>query len=123
MGTFRFDERMGLGAAFGSGEESDLLLRLLKHKVKGRYHGKQYIYHPAKQETPERAFSYGRGFGAIYKKAVMDYHFFIMLPIFVLRIAKGALNIALYKDKKTRISSLRGRIQGFIAYKIRRDHG
>jgi glycosyltransferase involved in cell wall biosynthesis len=123
LGRFRFDERMGLGAAFGSGEESDLLLYLLKNKIRGRYQGDCYIYHPAKADTPERAYSYGRGFGAVYKKAVMQYHFFIMLPIFFLRIAKGVLNIMLCRDKKIRLYSLRGRIEGFIRYKTGPGHG
>ena len=123
LGRFRFDERMGVGAAFGSGEESDLLLYLLKNKTRGRYQGNHFIYHPAKTDTPDRAFSYGKGFGAVYKKAVNRYHFFIMLPIFLLRILKGVLNIMIHRDKAIRISSLRGRIRGFMDYKTRREHG
>jgi glycosyltransferase involved in cell wall biosynthesis len=113
MGSFRFDERMGVGTFFGSGEESDLLLYLLRNKAKGRYHARHYIYHPAKPESPEKAFYYGKGFGAVYKKAVVSYHFFILLPVFFLRIAKGVINIIIYTDKKTRFDSLCGRIRGF----------
>jgi len=113
---FKFDEQMGVGAPFGSGEESDLLFFLLKHKNKGIYHSKNYIYHPVKTETPEKAFLYGMGCGAVYKKAITHYGFFILFPIFFLRILKGIINVIIKKDKKNRTASLCGRISGFIKY-------
>jgi glycosyltransferase involved in cell wall biosynthesis len=114
---FKFDEKLGVGTIFGSGEESDLLFFLIKNHNRGYYHATSYIYHPYKPEDTERSFSYGRGCGAVYKKAVTKYKFYILLPIFILRIIKGMLNILFYSNKKERIASLQGRIQGFIQYK------
>jgi glycosyltransferase involved in cell wall biosynthesis len=114
---FKFDEMMGVGAEFGSGEESDMLLYLLKNKCKGRYHAKNFIYHPHKDETPQKAFQYGKGFGAVYKKAVIRYNYFLLLFVFLLRILKGIFNVIIYHNKKMRIASLRGRIKGFLQYK------
>jgi glycosyltransferase involved in cell wall biosynthesis len=114
--SFVFDEQMGVGTDFGSGEESDLLLFLLKNKKQGRYHSGHFIYHPAKPEIPEKAFIYGKGFGAVYKKAVTHYHFFTLFPVYILRIIKGIINIVIHSNKKMRIASLRGRISGFIHY-------
>jgi glycosyltransferase involved in cell wall biosynthesis len=114
---FRFDEQLGVGTEFSSGEESDLLLFLIRNNNKGYYHADHYIYHPCKQDDAGRAFSYGKGFGAIYKKAVINYKFYILLFIFILRISKGIINIIIYHNKKERIASLKGRLQGFIHYK------
>jgi glycosyltransferase involved in cell wall biosynthesis len=114
--SFRFDEKLGLGSPFGSGEESDLLLFLLKQKNSGRYHAGDYIYHPVKSETPEKAFLYGKGFGAVYKKAIVHYGLIVLLPIFFLRLLKGIINIIIHKDKKVRTASFRGRLMGFLQY-------
>jgi len=114
--SFRFDEKLGLGSPFGSGEESDLFLFLLKQKNNGRYHANDYIYHPVKTETPEKAFLYGKGFGAVYKKAMVHYGFIILLPVFFLRLLKGIINIIIHKDKDVRSASFRGRLAGFLQY-------
>jgi len=114
--SFRFDEQLGLGTTFGSGEESDLLLFLLKQKNKGHYHATNFIYHPVKTETPEKAYLYGKGFGAVYKKAIMHYGLFILLPVFFLRLVKGIINIFTHKEKNVRSSSFHGRLSGFFQY-------
>ena len=119
LGAFRFDEQLGVGAAFGSGEESDLLLFLLRGKNRGRYHAGHYIFHPAKAETPAKALIYGRGFGALYKKAVVKYRFFILFPVFMLRLIKGIFNVVFCGDREMRTASLRGRVAGFIRYQTR----
>jgi len=42
-----FDERFGLGARFGSGEEEDLMIRLLNKGYEGLYNPEvNYVYHP-----------------------------------------------------------------------------
>jgi len=115
--SFRFDEKLGVGAQFGSAEESDMLFFLLKHKNKGYYIHQNYIYHPAKTDTPERAFSYGMGFGAVHKKAIMKYGFFILLPVFILKLLKKVIEIAIHKNRENPIASLHGRLLGFFQYK------
>jgi glycosyltransferase involved in cell wall biosynthesis len=112
---FRFDDKLGLGTKFGSGEESDLILFLLKHKNRGRYYAGRYVYHPAKEETEEKAFSYGKGFGALHKKAIAEYSFFILFPVFIFRLLRGIIRIIIHKDKKL-VASLQGRILGFLQY-------
>jgi len=114
--TFRFDERLGVGAEFGSGEESDLLLFLLENGRRGRYHAGDFVFHPAKPETPEKAYYYGLGFGALYKKAVFHYGFLSLLPVFLVRILKGIINCIIRGNKRMRAASLKGRTRGFIAY-------
>jgi glycosyltransferase involved in cell wall biosynthesis len=118
LAAFYFDEQLGIGTNFGSAEESDLLLFLLYSGYKGRYLAENYIFHPAKEETPEKAFRYGKGFGAVNKKAVLKYRFGGLFPVFILRLIKGIINIVFLGNKKMRIASLHGRILGFILFKI-----
>ena len=42
----KFDEKLGVGGEFGSGEEIDYVLDLTNKGYKGRYFGENIIYHP-----------------------------------------------------------------------------
>ncbi|MDR2010722.1 MAG: glycosyltransferase family 2 protein [Bacteroidales bacterium] len=118
---FRFDTQMGVGAEYGSGEESDLLLYLLRNVNKGRYNANSYIHHPYKIDNTDRAFSYGKGFGALYKKAISTYRYYILFPVFMYLLFKQFLMICLHPFEKGRIASLKGRLYGFIHYKLSRE--
>jgi len=117
---FKFDELLGVGAEFGSGEESDLLLFLLKNKNKGFYHSKDYIFHPHKPDTVEKAYQYGKGYGAIHIKAILKYGFYMFFVFFMLTLLKEAAKICLYPHSAERVSAMRGRIYGFLHYKCTR---
>ncbi len=68
-----FDESLGLGARtiFQSGEETDLLLRILARGHRLRYEPRLVVYHPA--ENPEepgaadKAWRYGLGMGRVLR--------------------------------------------------------
>jgi glycosyltransferase involved in cell wall biosynthesis len=114
---FRFDEQLGVGAAYGSGEESDLLLFLLKNKTGGFYHAGNYIYHPFKPLDSERALYYGRGYGALHKKAVVSYHLYSILLSFLCVLLKETFKIIFYPLSPLRLATMKGRLYGFIHYK------
>jgi glycosyltransferase involved in cell wall biosynthesis len=116
--AFRFDEQLGVGAEYGSGEESDLLLYLLKNNNRGLYNADTYIYHPYKVDDAARSFPYGKGFGALYKKAITTYKFYVLFPIFFYLLIKQAFMICLHPSEKGRIASMKGRLYGFIRYKV-----
>jgi glycosyltransferase involved in cell wall biosynthesis len=120
---FRFDEQLGVGAEYGSGEESDLLLYLIKNNNKGRYNADTYIYHPCKADATSRAFPYGKGFGALYKKAVTTYKYYILFPRFIYLLCKQVFMIFLHPFEKGRIASMKGRLYGFIHYTRRENTG
>ncbi len=82
-----FDEDLGVGARFPSGEESDLLFRILESGRHGWYAPELVVTHPEPFEVrgaraqAERAFQYGRGWGALFGKHAgrKHYAFFLML--------------------------------------------
>ncbi|MBO2550344.1 hypothetical protein [Shewanella algae] len=44
-----FNESLGVGTAIGSGEETEVVLKLLKHKCSGEYNGYINVYHEVYQ--------------------------------------------------------------------------
>jgi glycosyltransferase involved in cell wall biosynthesis len=117
IGGFRFDEQLGVGAVYGSGEESDLLLFLLKNKSGGFYHAGDYIYHPFKPLDSERALYYGRGYGALHKKAVVSYHLYSIFFSFLYVLLKETFKIIFYPSSPLRLATMKGRLYGFSRYK------
>ena len=65
-----FDENLGVGRKFGSGEETDMILELLHRGYKGMFLNDYIVYHPNKIEPIEKIYSYGLGYGATIKKQV-----------------------------------------------------
>ena len=71
----RFNERLGVGAgtAYGSGEDTDYILQLLKRGAKGRYESAFVVHHPDKhtrtgQISVARAIHYNWGHGHLLRK-------------------------------------------------------
>lgn len=62
-----FDERLGLGAEFGAGEDSDYLLRVLRAGFRARYRPSLIVTHPYKTGRPAQ---YYRGNVAVLAKHV-----------------------------------------------------
>ena len=117
LADFKMDEKLGIGTNFGSGEESDLLLYLLKNKLKGRYFANNFIFHPARKEiSPNLIFNYSLGHGAMFKKAISVYELYILFLVFIYRLIPYILKSVLPGNKIAR-AVVKGRIKGFIEYK------
>jgi len=76
--NLRFDESLGVGSgtAFASGEDTDLVFRLLKAGLRGRFTREFIVYHArhdmlSGQTTAERAYSYGCGMGRVIRMRAM----------------------------------------------------
>jgi hypothetical protein len=108
---------LGVGAAYGSGEESDLLLFLLKNKIRGFYHAADYVYHPFKPVDCERALYYGKGYGALHKKAVVSYRLYSIFFSFLYVLLKETFKTIFYPSSPLRLATMKGRLYGFIHYK------
>ncbi|GHT88363.1 glycosyl transferase [Spirochaetia bacterium] len=117
--NFNFDERLGVGAEFGAGEESDLMLYLLSNRVPGFFDGGITVYHPrlVKNHDPIRAFNGGMGLGACFKKAITHYHAYILLLHYCWYVVRYVIAVILKSHKKYYYAFLLGEIQGFLKYK------
>lgn len=66
-----FDERLGVGADFGSGEETDFSIELLEQGFRGYYTRNLKVFHPEgelKQFSLQRRYKYALGVGALVRK-------------------------------------------------------
>lgn len=117
-----FDEMLGVGSGtvYGSGEETDYLIRALKRNFKMRYVSKLIISHPRKtaagnKNDLSRALLYGGGMGYVLKKHHYDKKSQLLCRI---RPLGGSVLAFMKLDfylAKYRMNTLRGRIRGLRA--------
>ena len=92
---FEFDELIGPGAGtpFGAGEDTDFVLTLLDHGVRGRFCSVPCLGHPFKPYTSaERARSYGGGFGRVLAKHSLP---FLCLALVTFDFLRAAIHLLL----------------------------
>jgi glycosyltransferase involved in cell wall biosynthesis len=68
---FRFDESIGPGSntKFGAGEDTDFVLTLMRHGIRGRFYPAIHVGHPFKgYGNIQRATRYGGGWGRVLAK-------------------------------------------------------
>ncbi len=113
-----FDEMLGVNAKFGSGEEADLVIRIIRAGGKGYYDFSRHVIHPDKALTEislKRAFAYGTGFGYVLRKHNVRPK--TTLTFFV-RPA-GGIVVSLLKGNVLAMNyyweTLRGRVAGYLA--------
>jgi GT2 family glycosyltransferase len=128
-----FDERLGVGARFPSGEETDLLFRALRAGLRGFYVPGAVLIHPEKfdvlevEERVRRSFEYGRGWGALFAKhgtRPLRPAYLALHARYLTRALGGAVLAALAgrrADARRYVASLHGRWTGFLEY--RREGG
>jgi glycosyltransferase involved in cell wall biosynthesis len=113
-----FDPAIGPGTPWGSGEEPDLALRLLRRGYKGFYDVGIGVSHPDKTLTAsavERAFSYGSGMGRVLRKHSIAA--WIALPYFIRPLGGVVLSLARARRSHARYywQTFRGRLFGYLA--------
>lgn len=114
-----FDEKLGVGAKFPSGEESDLIFRLLHKKYKGFYFADKYIYHPYKENDDSRVVGDSLGLGALMKKEIIFRRNYMMSMFYLGRLIRPLIGVVvLNKRRKYFISAIKYRIKGFREYKM-----
>jgi glycosyltransferase involved in cell wall biosynthesis len=114
-----FDENFGINSKFYSSEEMDLVFRLLKKGYKGYFERKIFIYHPYKEDAKERAYYYGIGMGAFFRKHLKN-DFKLIFPFvenLIIRPIGGMILNVFRKEKFLKnYCSFKGRWKGFLSY-------
>jgi len=117
---FQFDEQLGAGTRLGSGEETDLIYRLLKCGALVEYVGSVQVFHPVPeyQETDiAKYYRYGLGFGYLNGRIVRDGEWSVLyhLGLVLMRSLGGAL-MNLHRSTSRRLywNRLLGIVQGFV---------
>lgn len=116
-----FNESLGIGTNLGSGEETELIYRLMSNGFNGSYFGSIRVFHLI--ERPEdrsfkKSFNYGKGFG--YLNAIIAKKGDFSQITFLSRILFTSILGILYLPIDTRKSNsyfgrLYGTIHGFIS--------
>lgn len=114
-----FDTKLGVGAQFGSGEETDYVLELLNRGYKGRYFSCDVVYHPAKKGNYtdlDRAYKYAMGYGALCKKEITKRNEPGYYLIYIYKLIRNIGGMILTKNRMYHYTVLKGRIRGFLEY-------
>jgi len=117
-----FDETLGVGAStiFGSGEETEFLLKCLKHGLQVRYERDLLVHHDQVVRDEAKVASYAVGFGRVCRMHALGGY---LAP----RLARAALkSMALLATgdavaARTRWRWIRGSLHGYFTEPLRRD--
>lgn len=114
----KFDEELGAGTKWGSGEETDYILQLLKKGKKIKYISNILVYHPYNNDASEiqekKMYKYGQGYGALIKKAVKRGQITIILDL-VIVFTRSLGGYIMYKLKGNTMSNIyKSRLKGIL---------
>jgi glycosyltransferase involved in cell wall biosynthesis len=116
-----FDEDFGIGGVWGSGEETDLSIRLLRTGLPIRFRPDIVVFHDKtnpldlRNMPREKVRSYARGFGALCRKHRLHRVLFLKAA----KQAAGVLLFALKMDLRRSgmcWTTLAGRLEGYWGY-------
>ena len=123
------DERLGTGVLYGSSEEADWVLRMLRHGCKLLYHPGHAVLHPrldpdkmSLREWVHRHYSYGMGRGAMLRKHLRIKPAWALKNL-ALALSKPVAGILIEVLRLQGRQALRytvsiiGRLHGFVSYK------
>ncbi|WP_462164561.1 glycosyltransferase family 2 protein [Pseudoalteromonas xiamenensis] len=119
----RFDERFGVGAKFGSGEETLLIAQVISSGAKIQYFGEVKVFHPVLDSAfydISKSYSYGVGFGKLNQEFFKSGNYSV-LPYFIYVIYRtiGGCLTSLFNTPKRKVYSnrLKGVLRGFLLTK------
>ena len=115
-----FDENLGAGTPFGSGEETELLARLLCAGCRIEYVGYLQVYHPVPEYSHRdihKSYRYGLGFGHLNGRLLRAGHLGVLwgfAEILTRSVAGVVVNIRSPIRRSVYWNRLAGALAGFI---------
>lgn len=102
-----YDERMGVGAEYGSCEDADLLFRLISAKCVGHYCPAIQVWHPPPPVviSNKKVVSYASGFGYLIRKNISINIILLLALVCLKQIVRLFLPGTSLKNKWGRVSS------------------
>lgn len=112
----RFDERFGIGAKYGSGEETLLLIDLLNTKYSCVYNGHIKCFHelPSTSFSLEKHYSYSFGYIVLIKLMFNKYFKFVFLLELLRVFTRTSLGYIYYFFNRDKKFIYRARIKGLF---------
>ncbi len=116
VGTFDESLGVGSGTCWNSGEETDILIRIINSNRRILYNPEFIVYHPEYEKTTQRASKYGPGLGRVLKKHRYPLSFVFYLVIirplggFILSLLKLDIKGCLYYW-----TVFKGRLKGWLS--------
>lgn len=112
-----FDERLGVGARFGSGEETDYLWNNMVHDDYGLFVTSTFVHHPmGRMDNYVKAYNYGLGFGAIYHKEIFTRKNWGFTLQYIYYLIRNIVGVLIKSNKRFYIYGLYGKIKGFFTF-------
>lgn len=113
-----FDERLGVGAQFGAGEETDYLYTLMeKSGLNGYFFNSGGVFHPVETNRDlSKIYNYARGQGAVWKKDFILRKNISVFLDFILTVSRYILSGIKHLDFSTQKVTISGLISGFYHY-------
>lgn len=121
--TARFDPQLGIGSgtAYGSGEETDYVLRLLRKRARGRFNRSRWVVHPRRDmlsgaATLPRAQAYGFGMGHVLRMHSLRV---LWMSFMAYNLARAAICLARGNQPGAELcaAQTKGLWKGFVAPK------
>ena len=117
-----FDERLGVGTDFSSGEETDYLYSLIKNPNDyGVFCSKASVYHPKMNNgsiSLDKIYNYSLGFAALQKKDWLYRGNDNAIIIFLYYLLRAFCGMLLIRNFKAHWKSFSGKISGFFRFKV-----
>lgn len=122
MPGLTFDVRLGVGAAFGSAEETDFAVAMMECGGRGHFTRELSVVHPegdGKQLSATRRYNYARGVGALMRKRGSFFGPKVMLRKLLGPLLLSARHFIGGRTLHARLAmtDFRGRVSGFLRFR------
>jgi glycosyltransferase involved in cell wall biosynthesis len=117
-----FDERFGIGGIWGSGEETDYAIRVLKKGFPIHFRPEIVVFHEKvnpltlRNIPKEKVRAYSKGFGATCRKHGFGFHLFLKAAKQAAGVFLYAMKLDFHKSTMCWITAT-SRLRGFLEYR------